>query len=206
MSASSVNGYQGIPIPVGTVFPYAGSANPARFPKGYLLCNGASATRALYPELFRVLGTTYGQGAQPGITFSIPNFNNRYLKCSAVAGTVTAKAGTGTFEDITLDTADLPAIPGITFSCSLNGNYPEGSSASNTEPTQSGGIDPNAYPLSEWDLTQTVNFTAPNPPTFNYSNGTGVVAPIPLTTNPLAGFEVASLEITYIIKTDYTVF
>jgi microcystin-dependent protein len=206
MSASSMNGYEGAPIPVGTVFPYAGTANPSRFPKGYLICNGASCLRTAFPELFRVLGTTYGPGAQPGLTFSIPNFNNRYLKSSAVAGTVTVRSGTGTFADITLDTANLPAIPGITFSCSLNGGYPEGSSASNTNPTQSGGAFPDSYPMSEWDVTQTVNFATPNPPTFNYSNGTGVVAPIPLATNPLAGFEVASLEITYIIKTDYTVF
>ena len=204
MSAKSMNGYQGAPIPVGTVFPYAGSANPALFPKGYLLCNGASLDRATYPELFRVLGTTYGSVS--GTTFNLPQFNNRYLKSSAVAGTVTAQSGTASFADFTLETANLPAIPAITFSCSLNGNYTEGSSASNKEPTTSGGIDPDSYPLSDWSLTQTVNFATPNPPTFNYSNGTGIIEPVALISDPLAGFDVQTLQITYIIKTDYIVF
>ena len=204
MSASSVNGYQGIPIPVGTVFPYAGSANPATFPKGYLLCNGASLVRTAYPELFRVLGTTYGSVS--GTTFSLPNFNNRYLKGSAVAGTVTAQSGTSSFQDFTLTTANLPAIPAITFSCNVNGGYPEGSSASNTNPTQSGGAFPDSYPMSEWDVTQTVNFATPDPPTFNYSNGTGVVEPVALQSDPLGGFDVQTLQITYIIKSEYVPF
>jgi microcystin-dependent protein len=154
--------------------------------------------------LFRVLGTTYGSVS--GTTFNLPQFNNRYLKCSAVAGTVTAQSGTGSFADVTLQTSDLPAIPAITFACNVNGGYPEGSSASNTNPTQSGGAFPDAYPMSDWSVTQTVNFTAPSPPVFNYTNGTGVVAPVALQGDPLGGFDVETLQITYIIKSEYVPF
>jgi microcystin-dependent protein len=204
MSAKSMNGYQGLPIPVGTVFPYAGSASPALFPEGYLLCNGASVLRATYPELFRVLGTTYGSVS--GTTFNLPQFNNRYLKSSAVAGTVTAQSGSGSFADFTLTTANLPAIPNITFSCSVNGGYPEGSSASNTNPTQSGGAFPDSYPMSDWSVTQTVNFYANDPPVFNYTNGTGIVVPVSPQGDPLSSFDVETLQITYIIKSDYIIF
>lgn len=205
MSASSVNGYQGIPIPVGTVFPYAGSANPATFPQGYLLCNGASLVRTDYPELFRVLGTTYGSVS--GTTFNLPQFNNRYLKSSAVAGTVTAQSGSSSFQDFTLTTANLPAIPNITFGCNVNGGYPEGSSASNsTTPTVSGGVFPDSYPMSNWNVTQDVNFYPTDPPLYSYSNGTGVVAPVALQSNPLGGFDVETLQITYIIKSEYVPF
>jgi len=54
-------------VPAGMLAPYAGSVSPT----GWLLCDGASLLRADYPELFGVLGTTYGS---VGINyFNIPD-------------------------------------------------------------------------------------------------------------------------------------
>lgn len=40
-------------------------------PDGFLLCDGSELSRTLYPELFAVIGTTYGEG-DGETTFNIP--------------------------------------------------------------------------------------------------------------------------------------
>jgi len=61
-------------IPVGTVFPFAGSEPP----NGYLLCDGAEVLRSVYPELYNVIGGTYNVGTLVGAgTFKIPDFRGR---------------------------------------------------------------------------------------------------------------------------------
>ena len=56
--------------PIGTVINYMGASPP----NGWILCNGASLSRSTYSDLFDVLGTTFGQGSNPGSTFAIPSF------------------------------------------------------------------------------------------------------------------------------------
>jgi len=46
----------GFVMPVGAVLPYAGSSPP----EGWLLCDGSSLGTASYPDLFSVIGYTYG--------------------------------------------------------------------------------------------------------------------------------------------------
>jgi hypothetical protein len=46
---------------------------------GWILANGASLSTALHPELFAVIGYTYGGS---GGNFNIPNMQNRYAKAS----------------------------------------------------------------------------------------------------------------------------
>ncbi len=63
-------------VPVGTVFPFAGNA----VPPGYLLCDGSEKQRAQYPELFGVIGYTYGD---PNFllgtaTFRLPDLRGRF--------------------------------------------------------------------------------------------------------------------------------
>jgi len=43
-------------------------------PTGYLLCNGSDHLRATYPDLFAVIGTTYGSSG--GLTFRVPNLTS----------------------------------------------------------------------------------------------------------------------------------
>jgi hypothetical protein len=58
-------------LPTGIILPYAGS-----IPAGYLECNGASLLRADFPELFTVIGTTFG--ADDANHFSLPDYRDRY--------------------------------------------------------------------------------------------------------------------------------
>lgn len=60
-------------LPVGSVFPYAGTAAPS----GYLLCFGQSLLRASYPDLFTAIGTTYG--AADGTHFTLPDLRGRMV-------------------------------------------------------------------------------------------------------------------------------
>lgn len=56
---------------VGEVKTYTGSV----VPDGWLLCDGSEISRNHYPELFKVIGTTYGSG--DGIsTFELPEYTD----------------------------------------------------------------------------------------------------------------------------------
>lgn len=63
-------------VPIGTVLPFAGDL----IPNGYLLCDGSEKQRAIYPELFAVIGYTYGAPAflQGTATFRLPDLRGRF--------------------------------------------------------------------------------------------------------------------------------
>ncbi len=76
--ASSVSGsfLGGLSLPVGTVLPFAGSsAYVDANLDGWLVCDGRPLQQAQYPELFAVIGTTYGSN---GGQFLIPNLKGRF--------------------------------------------------------------------------------------------------------------------------------
>ena len=56
----------------GLVIPFAGSSVPA----GWLLCDGSAMDRAIYANLFAVIGTTYGAG-NGSTDFNLPDFRGR---------------------------------------------------------------------------------------------------------------------------------
>lgn len=58
-------------IPVGTITVFSGSTAP----DGYMVANGASLSRTDYPELFKVIGTTYGNA--DATHFNLPNLSGR---------------------------------------------------------------------------------------------------------------------------------
>lgn len=60
-------------IPAGSVFPYAGSAAPAY----WLLCDGSEVLRSTYPELFAVIGTSFGTPPSGGSYFLLPDMRGR---------------------------------------------------------------------------------------------------------------------------------
>lgn len=66
--------YQGgyMLVPVGSIFPYAQSSAP----NGYLLCDGNTYDRDSYPELFAVIGTTYGSDGYE--TFNVPDMRGKF--------------------------------------------------------------------------------------------------------------------------------
>lgn len=60
--------------PPGLITQFGGSAAPL----GWLLCDGAEASRVTYADLFAVVGTTYGVG-NGTTTFNLPDFRGRVL-------------------------------------------------------------------------------------------------------------------------------
>lgn len=100
-------------------FPFAGTAAPA----GWLLCYGQSLNRADYPALFTAIGTTYGNGSTPGVTFAVPDMRGRVpagkddMGGSAASRLTTAGSGVngatlgaaGGAETHTLSTTQIPS-------------------------------------------------------------------------------------------------
>lgn len=68
MSVGNSLGYQGFPLPVGTVLPFAGAPalTGGQLPYGWLPCDGTSYNIADYPDLYKIIGTTYGAGGFSG--------------------------------------------------------------------------------------------------------------------------------------------
>ena len=61
-------------LPVGVILPFAGDIPP----EGFLICNGSSISRQLYPNLFNVIGTKYGSENQE--FFNLPNLSDRFIQ------------------------------------------------------------------------------------------------------------------------------
>lgn len=61
-------------LPIGIISPYAGNVAP----DGWAICDGSAISRVGYPELFNIIGTTYGSG--DGInTFNLPNLKGKVI-------------------------------------------------------------------------------------------------------------------------------
>ena len=54
-------------------------------PEGYLVCNGANASRETYADLFAVIGTTFGSG-DGSTTFTLPNLIDKFAQGSTTVG------------------------------------------------------------------------------------------------------------------------
>ena len=85
MKLSDTNGDMGWEylsgVPIGTVEHFAMTTPPP----GYLKADGAAVGRATYPELFAVIGTTFGIG-DGSTTFNLPDLINRFAQGSATPG------------------------------------------------------------------------------------------------------------------------
>ena len=118
-------------VPVGTILPFAGTA----IPPGYLLCDGSEKQRAVYPELFGVIGYTYGDPSflLGTATFRLPDLRGRFplgrntmdngdmipsgsgsidSNTQALSGTTQSTAGTlgniNGYDKVTLTTPNVP--------------------------------------------------------------------------------------------------
>lgn len=71
LTAHHENGTQfGATLPIGSVSLWAGGTAPS----GWLLCNGGTASRTTYRDLFLVVGTTFGVG-NGSTTFTLPSIS-----------------------------------------------------------------------------------------------------------------------------------
>lgn len=65
--------------PIGTVLSFAGQTAH----HGYLLCDGASYKVADYPDLYAVIGNTYGGDTE---NFNVPNLVDKFIQGSTTSG------------------------------------------------------------------------------------------------------------------------
>lgn len=66
--------------PIGVIQAFSGTTAP----HGYLLCNGASYKVADYPDLYAVIGNTYGGDTE---NFNVPNLVDKFIEGSTTSGT-----------------------------------------------------------------------------------------------------------------------
>jgi microcystin-dependent protein len=78
-------------LPVGVVWPYAGTVAPA----GWLLCNGQAVSRTTYAKLWAAIGATYGAG-DGSTTFNVPNLVGRVPLGVAAAHPIGSSGGSET--------------------------------------------------------------------------------------------------------------
>lgn len=123
-------------VPVGAVMDYAGTTAP----NGWLVCAGQSLNRGDYPDLFAVLGATYGSVS--GTTFSLPDCRGRVIAGidlnvgSGVSGRLTATTMTpdgasfgavGGVQEVALNQDQMPAhVHDVTGTTSTDGSHTHG--------------------------------------------------------------------------------
>ena len=92
----------GYVMPVGAILPYAG----ATAPDGWLLCNGDTLNTLMYPDLFSVIGYTYGGSAS---NFVLPDMRGRTPVSRDTLDTSFDVLGeTGGEKDHTLTVTEMP--------------------------------------------------------------------------------------------------
>lgn len=80
---------------LGEIFAMAGTNTPTHA----LQCGGQTLSRSSYPELFTVIGTTYGVGDDDGETFSLPDLRGRVPGgCNTLGGSSVQRLS-GVFSD-----------------------------------------------------------------------------------------------------------
>ena len=94
-TTSLANILVGSVIPPGTIQAFGGGSVPA----GWLLCDGATVSRATFSALFEAVGTAHGAG-DGSTTFHLPDMRGRFLRGADNMGTGAAgrdpNAGTRT--------------------------------------------------------------------------------------------------------------
>lgn len=78
-------------IPIGTIL-YGGYSSA---PSGWLVCDGSAVSRSAYPDLYSVIGTTFGAG-DGTVTFNLPNLIDKYVCGSTTVGTSITPTETNT--------------------------------------------------------------------------------------------------------------
>jgi len=73
-------------MPIASVCPFASLTAPV----GWLKCDGLAVSRTAYPELFGIIGTTYGAG-DGSTTFNLPNLVGEFIRGTPVGRDVGSK-------------------------------------------------------------------------------------------------------------------
>lgn len=105
-------------------------------PDNWLLCNGQSVSTATYPDLFDLIGTTYGGS---GNTFQVPNLNNYLIVGTNSASNIGTTSGAW---ETTLDISHFPSHS-HTVSTSTESKTPSYSASYNTDMGTNGNLHTN---------------------------------------------------------------
>jgi microcystin-dependent protein len=94
-------------VPIGAILPFAGATAPV----GYLLCDGSEVERTKYPDLYDIIGNTYGVTSIGVGTFKLPDLRGRFpLGKDNMDNAFTVPNSTGGFVDAGGGNADR--VPG----------------------------------------------------------------------------------------------
>lgn len=172
MATKSLQGFKGIPVPIGSLSYYSGNAS---IPYSYVLANGSALSRTDYPELFSAFGTSYG--APSPTTFSLPNLLTfPYLEGSSVFNPTPNPVSLPTSGAITLIQPNMPSLTqgNFTFqswslSASINGNswyHNSGPRADVVELTANSAVKANSSDVDSYSGSASCNFgfQGPNDP------------------------------------------
>lgn len=85
--------------PIGAIIAWPSNTDPN--PTYWRECNGQILSKATYPELYSLLGSTYG--SDTGSTFTLPDLRNKFVRGSNTPGT------TGGSDTVTLSVSNLPS-------------------------------------------------------------------------------------------------
>ena len=91
--------------PIGTIIDYAGTTVPS----GYLLCDGNSYSTSLYPDLFNIIGYTWGGS---GFNFNVPDLRRKATIGSGGTSTTTIGNSVGSVggtENVNLNKSNIPS-------------------------------------------------------------------------------------------------
>lgn len=87
---------------VGIVTMFVGTTSDV--PPGWLLCDGSEVLQSAYPDLYTLIGTTFGTASKSGY-FVLPDFDNRVpIGVLASTGLVTTLGGTFSVDATTAST------------------------------------------------------------------------------------------------------
>lgn len=103
-------------MPVGVVLPYVSS----NAPNGWLNCSGQELYRGDYPELFAVIGTTYGVG-NGTTTFNLPNLSGRVVVGQGTGSGLTARA-MGAYSGVEAHALNINEMPSHTHTSNAVGS------------------------------------------------------------------------------------
>jgi microcystin-dependent protein len=118
MSVQNTLGYQGFPIPIGTVLPYAG-VKYTDAPAGYLFCDGAEYNIDDYPLLAQQIGDNLYGIASSLLKFKVPDLDNAVVVgVDFNQGTSVPSAGSVDYS-LTLTEANIPSLPDSFFAVDL---------------------------------------------------------------------------------------
>jgi len=121
MSVNNSLGYNGFPLPVGTILPSVLSNPDDDIPSAWLYCGGQELAKAEYPELYQAIGNNFNLSTTASDKFCLPDLStpDNYIlphdktEAGGDGGVVPASIQTDT--DITIPTNAIPSLTGANF-------------------------------------------------------------------------------------------